>query len=108
MAEIGQHVGLAAWAANLDIADAGPLQPRMDRRETARIGIARIEPAAILHQRRKRQRLAAATRAEINYGLAGPRARKLRRELGTLVLNLDQAVDIGGLGMDAGGALASA
>ena len=72
----------------------------MDRREPADVGIGGDEPAAIFHLRREGERLAAAAGAEIDHGVARPRAGEDRRKLGAFVLDLDQPVDEGGLGLD--------
>jgi len=43
----------------------------MNRGKAARIGVGRVDVAAVRHQRRKRERLAAAARAEVDHDFAG-------------------------------------
>ena len=72
----------------------------MNGREPALVAVGRVDLALVLHDRGERQRLAAGAGAEIDDMLARPRIDQQSRELGALVLHLDQALDEGGLGMD--------
>ena len=86
--------------AHLDVARAGALKPRVDRRKPPLVVVGGVELAFVLHHRRERERLAAAAGAEVDHLLARPRAGEQRCELRALVLDFDEALEIGRLGMD--------
>ena len=65
----------------------------MDRHELPFVVIGCDQPASALHHRRQRQRFAAGAGAEIDHLLAGFCRRKQGRELRTLVLDLNGALD---------------
>ena len=86
--------------AHLHVARAGALEPLVDRREPALVVVGGVDLALVLHHGGQRQRLAAAAGAEIDHLLAGLGAGQQRRELRALVLDFDQALEKGGLGVD--------
>ena len=98
--EIGELVADRLRRADLDVARAGALEPVVDRREPALVVVGGVDLALVLHRGRQRQRLAAAAGAEIDHLLAGLGAGEQRRKLRAFVLDFDQALEIGGLGMD--------
>ena len=75
------------------------VEPSMDRRQASLILIGRDDAALVSRQSGERQRLAAAARAQIDRGLARLHSGKERDELRGLVLDLDEAVEEGGLGL---------
>ena len=98
--EIGKHVALAARRADLDVAHAGAREALVDRRQPALVDVGGVDLAAVFHRRRERQRLAAGAGAEIDHLLAGLCAGKERGKLRALVLDFDQALEKGRLGVD--------
>ena len=98
--EIGELGADRLRRAHLDVARARALEPVVDRREPALVVVGGVELALVLHRRRERQRLAAGAGAEVDHLLAGLGAGKQRGKLRALVLDLDQALDEGRLGMD--------
>src|SRR5689334_3306588 len=72
----------------------------MDRREAALVGVGRENLALVLHHGGKRERLATRAGAEIDHLFARLRAAQRRGELRALILNLDLALQEGGLRMD--------
>ena len=95
-----EHVLVAARRDHLHVARAGALEPLMDRREAALVGVGRVDLPVVLHRGGERQRLAARAGAEIDHLLAGLRAAEQGGELRALVLDLDLALEERGLGMD--------
>ncbi|RWV77504.1 hypothetical protein GW17_00061653, partial [Ensete ventricosum] len=95
--EIGEHILMAARRADLDIAGAGAIEPRMQWREPPRLAVGRIDLAVVVHSCGERQGLAAAAGAKIKHLLAGLGRAEQRRQLRALVLDFDEAFDIGGL-----------
>ena len=59
---------------HLHVARAGALEPLMDRREAALVGVGRVDLPVVLHRGGERERLAARAGAEIDHLLAGLRA----------------------------------
>ena len=78
------------------------IEPGVDRREPALVGIGCVKLSMILHRRRKRERLAAGAGAQIKDLLLRPAAGEQRRKLRALVLNLVPAFAVTGLGLDMG------
>ena len=72
----------------------------MDRREAALVGIGGVNLPVVLHRGRQGQRLAAGPGAEIDHLFARLRSRQQRGELRAFVLDFDQSLDKGMLGMD--------
>ena len=98
--EIGEHVARAARRADLHVAHVGAFEPGVDRREAPLVVVGGVELALVLHRRRERQRLAAGAGAEIDHLLAGLGVGQQRGKLRAFVLDFDQALDEGRLGMD--------
>ena len=98
--EIGELVADGLRRPHLDVARAGALEPVVDRRKPALVVVGGVDLALVFHQRRERQRLAAAAGAKVEHLLAGLGAGEQRGELRALVLDFDQALEIGELGMD--------
>ena len=100
--QVGEQIGCLCRlrGADLDVARAGALEPRVDRREAALVEIGRVDLAALLHHGRERQRLAAGAGAEIDHLLAGLGAAQQRGELRAFVLHFDHALEKRRLGMD--------
>src|ERR1700682_6358026 len=95
--EIGKNVGLPLRRPRLNIAGFRALDAIVNRREPAEVGIMGENLAVIFHCCRKRERLAARARAEIEHLLARFRAGKERRHLRALVLHLEPTFLEGGL-----------
>jgi hypothetical protein len=72
----------------------------VDRHEAALIGVSRVDLAAVLHRRGKRQRLAAGAGAKIDDLLARLGAGKERGELRAFVLDFDAAFEEQRFGMN--------
>ena len=100
--EIGELVAGALGRAHLHIARARALEPRMDRRQPALVGVGRENLAFVVHRRRERERFAAGAGAQIDHLLAAFGAGKQRCELRAFVLDFNQTLDESGLGMDGG------
>ena len=98
--EIGEHVGLAARRADLDVARAGARDPFVDRHQLALVDVGRVDLAAIFHRCGERQRLAAGAGGEIDHLLARFGAGEQRGKLRAFVLDFDRALAKHRLGMD--------
>ncbi len=72
----------------------------MDRSEPPQIEVARKNLPVIVHHRRERQRLAAGAGAQVDHLLAGLGAGQQRSKLRALVLHLDMALEVSGLGVN--------
>ena len=87
----GQPFQRRGIVMDLDIAGSGAAQPFDDRRKSRAIGIIGMHLPGIVHVGCKRQRLAAAARAIVQYLIAGLGIRRRRRDLGAGILHLDPA-----------------
>ena len=96
--EVGEHVRLPPRRPDLDIARARAGEPGEDRRKAMRVGVGGVDLALVLHRGGERQRLAARARAKVEDLHAGLGFGEERGELRALVLQLDEALDIGRVG----------
>ncbi len=87
--------------AQLYVADAGALDTRDERGETAAVDVVAENLALVLHHGRHRDGLAAAAGAIVEHLLSGRRARDGGCDLAAHVLHFDPAFGIGGDGLDA-------
>ena len=99
--ELAQRAPVAR-RQHLRVPHPGPLQPLEDRAKPHAVAVIGVELPGILHERGERQGLAAGPGAKIDDLRLGLGAGEQRRELRALVLHLEPAFAVAGLGLDMG------